>query len=52
MQDELRKMVAADRARLAEAVTLLEACEKSSPSDENIPKALDHLRQTCAKYHL
>lgn len=52
MQDELRKMIAADRAHLAEAVTLLEASEKSSPSDENIPKALDHLRQTCAKYHL
>ncbi|MCR4294460.1 MAG: hypothetical protein NUW21_02925 [Elusimicrobia bacterium] len=52
MQDELRKMIAADRAHLAEAVTLLEAAVKSSPSDENIPKALDHLRQTCAKYHL
>lgn len=52
MQDELRKMIAADRAHLAEAVTLLEASEKSSPSDENIPKALDHLRQTCAKYHI
>lgn len=52
MQDELRKMIAADRAHLAEAVTLLEASEKASPSDENIPKALDHLRQTCAKYHI
>lgn len=52
MQDELRKMIAADRAHLAEAVTLLEASERASPSDENIPKALDHLRQTCAKYHI
>jgi len=52
MQDELRKMIAADRAHLAEAVTLLEAAEKASPSDENIPKALDHLRQTCSKYHI
>lgn len=52
MQEELRKMIAADRAHLAEAVALLEAAEKSSSSDENIPKALDHLRQTCAKYHL
>lgn len=52
MQDELRKMIAADRAHLAEAVTLLEASKKASPSDENIPKALDHLRQTCAKYHI
>lgn len=52
MQDELRKMIAADRAHVAEAVTLLEASEKASPSDENIPKALDHLRQACAKYHI
>ncbi|MCM2303738.1 MAG: hypothetical protein NDJ72_03500 [Elusimicrobia bacterium] len=52
MQDELRKMIAADRAHLAEAVTLLEAAEKASPADENIPKALDHLRQTCSKYHI
>ena len=52
MQDELRKMIAADRAHLAEAVTLLEAAEKASPADRNIPKALDHLRQTCSKYHI
>jgi nitrogen fixation/metabolism regulation signal transduction histidine kinase len=51
MQDELRKMIAADRAHLAEAVTLLEAVEKSAPS-EDISKALDHLRQACSKYHI
>jgi nitrogen fixation/metabolism regulation signal transduction histidine kinase len=52
MQDELRKMIASDRTHVAEAVTLLEAAEKSSPADENISKALDHLRQTCSKYHI
>lgn len=51
MQDELRKMVAADRAHVAEAVALLETSEKERPTDE-IAKALDHLRQVCVKYHL
>lgn len=51
MQDELRKMIAADRAHLAEAVALLEGLEKEKSSDE-IAKALDHLRLACAKYHL
>lgn len=51
MQDELRKMVASDRAHLAEAIALLEAAEKAAPSAD-VSKALDHLRQTCAKYHL
>jgi nitrogen fixation/metabolism regulation signal transduction histidine kinase len=51
MQDELRKMIAADRAHLAEAVALLEAAEKNAPSAD-VAKALDHLRQTCAKYHI
>lgn len=51
MQDELRKMVAADRAHVAEAVVLLESMEKEKPSDD-ISKALDHLRQVCSKYHL
>jgi len=51
MQDELRRMVTEDRAHLSEAVALLEEAEKNK-STEDIPKALDHLRQACAKYHL
>ena len=51
MQDELRKLIAEDRAHVAEAVALLEEIEKGKPSEE-IGRALDHLRQTCAKYHL
>ena len=51
MQDELRKMISADRAHVAEAVALLEESERRKPSDD-IGKALDHLRQACAKYHL
>ncbi len=51
MQEELRKMIAADRTHVAEAVALLEMIEKDKPSDE-IAKALDHLRLACAKYHI
>jgi methyl-accepting chemotaxis protein len=51
MQDELRKMIAEDRAHVAEAVSLLEDIEKDKPSEE-IGQALDHLRLACAKYHL
>ena len=51
MQDELRKMIAEDRAHLAEAIAVLEALKKSDQSDD-IAKALDHLRLTCAKYHI
>ncbi|MDO8757245.1 MAG: hypothetical protein Q7J64_04490 [Elusimicrobiota bacterium] len=51
MQDELRKMIAADRAHVAEAVTLLENLEKEKPTEE-VSRALDHLRQACTKYHL
>ncbi len=51
MQDELRKMIAADRAHIAEAVALLENIEKEKPSEE-VSRALDHLRQACTKYHL
>ncbi len=51
MQDELRKMIAQDRGHLAEAVALLEMAEKQKPS-EDISKALDHLRQACARYHI
>jgi len=51
MQDELRKMISADRAHVAEAVALLESLEKEKPSEE-VSRALDHLRQACTKYHL
>jgi len=51
MQDELRKMIAADRAHIAEAVALLETVEKEKPTEE-VSRALDHLRQACTKYHL
>jgi nitrogen fixation/metabolism regulation signal transduction histidine kinase len=48
MQDELRKMIEADRKHVAEAIALLET-QKSS---EEISQALDHLRQACSKFHL
>ncbi|MBI4060317.1 MAG: hypothetical protein HY403_02685 [Elusimicrobia bacterium] len=51
MQEELRKMISADRAHIAEAVSLLEAAGKRTSSDE-IAKAIDHLSLACAKYHL
>lgn len=51
MQDELRKLIEADRARVSEAIALLEAAEKRESTGE-IAGALDHLRQVCAKYHL
>ena len=41
----------ADGDKTIKAVAVLEALEKSAQSDE-IDKALDHLRLTCAKYHL
>ena len=44
MQEELRKMLQADRARVHEAKVHLEAGE--------IDKALDELRHVCTKYHL
>ena len=46
MQEELAKMIAADRARVAAAVASLEA----QPAD--VDKALDELKQACARYHL
>lgn len=48
MQDELRKMIEADRKHVTEAIALLET-QKSS---DEISRALDHLRQACSKYHL
>jgi nitrogen fixation/metabolism regulation signal transduction histidine kinase len=51
MQDELRKKLQEDRGHINEAVALLESLEKNAPSDE-VSRALDHLRQACAKYHL
>ncbi len=56
MQEDLRKMVEADRARVAEATLLLEAVEKTLPADHEarheIVQAIDYLRQTGTKYHL
>ena len=56
MQEDLRKMIEADRAHVSEAATLLEAAEKILPegheAKDAIAKALDELRRTCVKYHL
>lgn len=54
MQDELKKMIATDRAHVAEAVVRLEAAEKNAAGDTKaeIARALDELRQACAKYHI
>ena len=51
MQDELRKLIQADREHINEAVALLESLEKDNPTDQ-ISSALDHLRLACSKYHL
>ena len=51
MQDELKKMLEADRAHVAAAVAALEEAEKSKSTPE-VSEALDHLRQACVKYHL
>ncbi len=48
MQDELRKMLEADRQHVTEAIALLE----TQKSTDEISRALDHLRQACSKYHL
>ncbi len=55
MQDELRKMLAEDRARVAAAVERLEDAEKALPAGQpkdDVARALDELRRACAKYHL
>ena len=56
MQEELRKMVEDDRARVGEATAHLEAADKALPAGheakDSVGKALDELRQTCIKYHL
>jgi nitrogen fixation/metabolism regulation signal transduction histidine kinase len=55
LQDDLRKMIEADRARVAEAVVELQAAEKTlheGRAREHVEKALSHLRQACAQYHL
>lgn len=54
MQDELRKMVLADRAHVSEAIARLEAAEKSAGEGAraDIGRALDELRQACTKYHV
>ena len=46
MQEELRKAIAADRARIASAITALE----SDPPD--VAKALDELKPACKHFHL
>jgi len=46
MQDELRKMIEADRTRVAAAVAALEG------SEPDVSKALDELKHACAPYHL
>lgn len=46
MQDELKKMIEADRARVAAAVAHLEA------APPNVDAALDELKQACSQYHL
>jgi F0F1-type ATP synthase membrane subunit b/b' len=46
MQEELRRMIEADRARIAEAITALEA---NSP---DLKAALEALKHTCTQYHL
>lgn len=54
MQDELRKRLVEDRARVTEAVAALEAAESSLSGDARteVGKALDSLRKACASYHL
>lgn len=56
MQEDLRKMIEADRARIAEAAALLKEADKALPSDhaakDAIAKALHELRSACATYHL
>lgn len=56
MQEELRKMIAADRAHVAAAVASLEAAEKSldghHEAKAEIGRALDELRRACVKYHI
>jgi nitrogen fixation/metabolism regulation signal transduction histidine kinase len=46
MQEELKKTIEADRARIAAAVSLLEG------SQPDIPAALDQLKQTCTQFHV
>lgn len=56
MQEELRKMIEADRARVAAAVDALEISDRVLPEGhearEGVSKALDELKRACTKYHL
>ncbi len=55
MQDELKKMIAADRECVAEAVAQLETAEKTlhaGQAREHVEKAIARLRGACAHYHL
>jgi nitrogen fixation/metabolism regulation signal transduction histidine kinase len=54
MQDELRKKIGEDRAKVAEAIEILEAAESEASGETKaaVSKALDSLRGACASYHL
>ena len=56
MQEELRKMIEADRARVAEAAAALKEADEALPSGhaakDAIAKARHELRSACAQYHL
>ena len=56
MQEELRKLLHADRTRVHEAKAHLEAAEKAFAENGDargeVAKALEELRHTCTKYHL
>jgi nitrogen fixation/metabolism regulation signal transduction histidine kinase len=54
MQDELRKRIGEDRAKIAQAIETLEAAEDEASGETRaaINTALDSLRGACASYHL
>lgn len=52
MQDELRKRLGADRAKVAEAVAALESVEGGASGEAAIGKALESLRGALGSYHL
>jgi methyl-accepting chemotaxis protein len=59
MQEELAKLVAADRARVAAAIAAVEAAEKAledgpdnEEADEHLATALKELKHVCTHYHL
>ena len=56
MQEELSKMIAADRVRIAAAIAAIESAEKAREDglepDEDLAKALHELKRACSQYHL